>query len=184
MTRTSQLRRSGTRLQRQGALWFQQTKGASQAFFVESRAAGRAFAEELQTATGRLTSTVGKSTGGLQKALHKEALDWQRLVIKQRSAYVAALRARIDQTAKAVKAAPTKLVPKTGAPDKARKAKASKTETEAPIRDYDALTAKDVVSRIQRLSGPQAAAVLEYERARKKRTTVIRAAEQRQAKAS
>jgi hypothetical protein len=35
------------------------------------------------------------------------------------------------------------------------------------------------VSRLQRLSGPQATAVLDYERARKKRATVIRAAEQR-----
>ena len=55
---------------------------------------------------------------------------------------------------------------------------------EAPIRNYDQLTARDVVSRIQRLSGPKATAVLEYERARKKRATVIRAAEQRLSAAS
>lgn len=73
----------------------------------------------------------------------------------------------------------------------ARKPKASKPtdkkaptkKAEAPIRNYDELTAKDVVSRVQRLSGPQATAVLDYERARKKRTTVIRAAEKRLAAA-
>jgi hypothetical protein len=180
MTRTSQLRRSGNRLQRQGTLWFQQTKGAGQTFFVESRDAGLTFARDLQSARHRLTTTVTRSTGGLQKALHKEALDWQGLVIKTRGAYVATLRDRIDRAAKAVKAAPTRLVPKSGGAKK----KSKPATHGVPLRNYDELTAKDVVSRIQRLSGPQAAAVLEYERARKKRTTVIRAAEQRQAKAS
>lgn len=183
MTHTSQLRRSGTRLQRQSVLWLQQTKGAGQLFFAESRDAGLTFARDVQSATNRLTTTVGRSTGGFQKALHKEALDWQRLAIKTRTAYVAALQDRIDRAAKAVKAAPSRLVSKTGAA-KADAAKPKPSKTEAPLRNYDQLTAKDVVSRLQRLSGPQAAAVLEYERGRKKRATVIRAAEQRQAKAS
>jgi hypothetical protein len=52
------------------------------------------------------------------------------------------------------------------------------------MRNYDQLSAKDVVSRVQKLSGPQATAVLYYERGRKKRATVIRAAEQRLAAAS
>ena len=58
-------------------------------------------------------------------------------------------------------------------------AKAAAKSADAPLRNYDQLTAKDVVNRVQRLSGPQATAVLEYERARKKRATVIRAAQQR-----
>ena len=57
-------------------------------------------------------------------------------------------------------------------------------EADAPIRNYDQLTAKDVVARVQRLSGPQATAVLDYERSRKKRATVIRAVEKRLAAAS
>jgi hypothetical protein len=77
---------------------------------------------------------------------------------------------RLDQAAKpaAPKAAP-----------KAKAAKVSPKQGQIPLRNYDRLTAKDVVSRLQRLSGPQATAVLDYERARKKRATVIRAAEQR-----
>jgi hypothetical protein len=77
---------------------------------------------------------------------------------------------RLDQAAKpaAPKAAP-----------KAKAAKVSPKQGQIPLRNYDKLTAKDVVSRLQRLSGPQATAVLDYERARKKRATVIRAAEQR-----
>lgn len=49
----------------------------------------------------------------------------------------------------------------------------------APIPNYDRLTAKAVVGRIQRLSAPQATALLDYERAGKNRTTVVRAAKQR-----
>jgi hypothetical protein len=49
----------------------------------------------------------------------------------------------------------------------------------APIPNYDRLTAKDVVGRIQRLSAPQATALLDYEQARKNRATVVRAVKQR-----
>jgi hypothetical protein len=79
---------------------------------------------------------------------------------------------RLDQTAKPA-------APKAAPKAKAKAAKASPKQGQIPLRNYDKLTAKDVVSRLQGLSGPQATAVLDYERARKKRATVIRAAEQR-----
>jgi hypothetical protein len=85
-----------------------------------------------------------------------------------------------EQIAQATESkAPAKAPPKR----KPRKAKPAprKTESDAPIRNYDQLTAKDVVARIQRLSPPQATAVLDYEQGRKKRATVIRAAKQRAA---
>jgi len=82
---------------------------------------------------------------------------------------------RLDQTA-------TPAAPK--AAPKAKAVKAPPKQGQIPMRNYDKLTAKDVVSRLQRLSGPQATAVLDYERARKKRATVIRAAEQRLSAAS
>ena len=49
----------------------------------------------------------------------------------------------------------------------------------APIRNYDQLTARDVVTRLRRLPAPRATEVLAYEKAGKNRATVIRAAEQR-----
>lgn len=217
MTRTNQLRRSTTRLQRQGMLWFQQTRSAGEMFLTESRDAGVTFAQDMGGASTKLLTTVGSSAEGFRKALHKEALDWRGLALQTRDAYVAALEERLrlaerqavstrealkpgavettvlrsarglleraqsrvderlDQTAKpaAPKAAP-----------KAKAAKASPKQGQIPLRNYDKLTAKDVVSRLQRLSGPQATAVLDYERARKKRATVIRAAEQRLSAAS
>jgi len=217
MTRTNQLRRSTTRLQRQGMLWFHQTRSAGEMFLTESRDASVTFAQDMGGASTKLVTTVDSSAEGFRKALHKEALDWRGLALQTRDAYVAALEERLrlaerqavstrealkpgavettvlrsarglleraqsrvderlDQTAKpaAPRAAP-----------KAKAAKASPKQGQIPLRNYDKLTAKDVVSRLQRLSGPQTTAVLDYERARKKRATVIRAAEQRLSAAS
>ena len=223
MTGTNQLRRSGTRLQRQGALWFQQTQTAGSTFLEEAQDLSVAFGGDMKTAGAKLVATTGRSAQGFQKALRKEALDWQALVLQTRDAYKAALEQRLqnverqalstrealkpetmetavlrsahavleqaqsrvderlEQTAKPAK--PAKLVAaKTAAKPKAAKAAAKKGQS--PLRGYDQLAAKDVVGRVQRLTGPQATAVLEYERARKKRATVIRAAELRLAAAS
>lgn len=228
MTRNHQLRRSGTQLQKQGALSFQQSRAASEAFLVESRTAGLTFARDMKAASGKLASTTGRSADAMGKALRKEALDWQRLVLKTRDAYIAALKERFDraerqalstrdalkpgameatvlgsakglldkaqtrvderleqstQPAKPSKPAARKAAKKPRAA-KPRPGKAQAKTADAPIRNYDKLTAKDVVTRVQRLSGPQATAVLEYERSRKKRATVIRAVEQRLSVAS
>lgn len=228
MTRKNQLQRSGSRLQKHGVLFVSQTRMAGETFAEETRNASVTFVRDIRAASAKLTSNLGRSTEGLQKALHKEALDWQALVLKTRDAYVAALKERVDraerqalttrealkpeslqttvlqstqkllaqaqskvdaqleQAAKPAKAAPA-LKAKAAKP-KAAKAKAAPKaaapKNEAPIRNYDKLTAKDVVSRVQRLSAPQASAVLDYERAKKKRATVIRAVEQRLAVAS
>ena len=223
MTGTNQLRRSGTRLQRQGALWFQQTRTAGSTFLEEAQDLSVAFGGDMKTAGAKLVATTGRSAQGFQKALRKEALDWQALVLQTRDAYKAALEQRLqnverqalstrealkpetmetavlrsahavleqaqsrvderlEQTAKPAKPA-KRVVAQTAAKPKVAKAAAKKGQS--PLRGYDQLAAKDVVGRVQRLSGPQATAVLEYERARKKRATVIRAAELRLAAAS
>ena len=225
MTRNDQLRRSSTRLQRQGTLWFQQTRGAGETFLAESRDAGVTFVKDMEAAGSKLVSSTGRSAQTFRKALGKEALDWQRLVLQTKDAYVAALKERFDRverqalsTREALRpdsvevtvlgsakdllvkaqsrvderleqaarpATPAKAkAPKKPRAAKARPAKGPGKSAHAPLRNYDQLTAKDVVSRVQRLSGPQATAVLEYERARKRRATVIRAAEQRLGAAS
>ncbi len=234
MTRKNQLQRSGSRLQRQGLLFVSQTRKAGETFAEETMNASVTFGRELRVASVKLVSSLGRSTEGLQRALHKEALDWQALVLKTRDAYVAALKARLDKAerqavttrealkpealqttvlqttqkllaqaqskvdaqleeaskpakaptaAKRKAAKPKAAKPKAGAKPKAAP-RAPAKKSDAPIRDYDQLSAKDVVSRVQRLSAPQASAVLDYERAKKKRATVIRAVEQRLAVAS
>lgn len=225
MTRKNQLRRSGTRLRRQGTLSFQQTRGASEIFFAESRDASVTFARDMGAASNKLVTSTGRSADAFRKALYKEALDWQRLVLQTRDGYVAALKERFDraqkqalstrqalkpdsveatvlesakgllekaqsrvderleQATKPAKPVAVKVAKKPRAA-KPKPVKAPAKKAEAPLRNYDQLAAKDVVNRVQRLSGPQATAVLEYERARKKRATVIRAAEQRRSASS
>ena len=226
MTRQNQLRRSGNRLQKQGTLWFQQTRAAGQTFAAEAQHASVAFGRDMNAAGSKLVATAGRSAEGFQKALHKEALDWQALVLQKREAYLAAIEeqrgsverqtqrtrealrpgavettvlqsahdllelaqsrvdARLDQGAKTPKPVPAKAASKPKAAKTAKAAKAGGKKGESPLRGYDRLTAKDVVNRIQKLSAPQATAVLDYERGRKKRATVIRAVEQRLAVAS
>lgn len=204
---------------------FQQTRDASGNFLVESRDAGRTFVRDIGAAGSKLTGSTSHAADAFRKALHKEVLDWQRLVLQTREAYVAALRERflraerqalstrealkpeavettvlesakgllekaqsrvderLEQAAKPAKPVAVKAAKKPRAA-KPRPVTAAAKKADAPLRNYDQLTAKDVVNRVQRLSGPQATAVLEYERARKKRATVIRAAKQRLSVAS
>ena len=222
MTRKNQIQRSGIRLQKQGALFVQQTRKAGETFVGESLNASVTFARDMRAAGTKLVTSLGRSTQGLQKALQTEALDWQALVVKTREAYLTSLKEQVDRaeqrafaTREALRpqslqttmlrstrnllvqaqskvdeqlehaAAPQR--PTTAARPAAKPATAAKTpakKLDVPLRNYDQLTAKDVVNRVQRLSAPQATAVLDYERASKKRATVIRAAEQRLAVAS
>ncbi len=226
MTGHNQLRRSRTRLQRQGALWLDQTRQAGETFIVESQEAGRTFAQDMTSAGTKLASSVKSASQRLQQVVYQEAIDWRDLALKTRDGYIEAWKAqlgrleqqasttrdalkpetveatvlesardllelahekvdqRLEQSSKAAKPAATKSRKKQATKSRAKAKKPQKAASSAPIRDYDELTAKDVASKIQRLSGPQAAAVLDYERARKKRATVIRAAEQRLAAAS
>ena len=223
MTRQNQLRRSGTRLQGQGALWFQQTRHAGETFVAEAQGASVTFGQDMRAASAKLIGSAGRSAQGFQKALHKEALDWQGFVLKTRDAYVADFyerRERVERQAlttqealkpeavettvlqsahdllelaqsrvdarleESAKPAAAKAVSKPKAAKTAKAPKAESKKGQSPLRNYDQLTAKDVVTRVQKLSAPQATAVLDYERARKKRATVIRAAEQRLAAAS
>jgi hypothetical protein len=163
----------------------------------------------MKGASTKLVTTASRSTGGFQRALHKEALAWQALVLQTRDAYVTAIERRLGRaqgrvvnTREALRPGSVETAVLRSAHDlleraqsrvdaqlrrgdrPAKPAKAVVKKGHSPLRNYDQLTAKDVVSRVQRLSAPQATAVLDYEQARKKRATVIRAAQERSAAAS
>jgi len=181
----------------------------------------------MRASSAKLAASLGRSGQGFQKALHKEALDWQGLALQTRDAYMAAIEERRDRVERQALSAREALKPgavettvlrsahdlleqaqsridarlgegaepapakaasnKPKAAKAAKAPKAAKAETkkgQSPLRNYDQLTAKDLATRVQKLTAPQATAVLDYERARKKRATVIRAAEQRLAAAS
>ena len=203
MSHTDQLVLSGNRLQRQGLLFFQQTRQAGKTFAREAQGASVAFADELTSASTRLVNATGRSVAALGVAFRKEAVNWRDLVIKTRDAYVRALKAQVSdlegsaaETREALRPAAlqTRVLRTThdllgsaknlvderleqATPTKAKPA--ARKAGRAPIRNYDRLTAKDVANRIQRLSRPQATALLDYEQVRKNRATVIRAAKQR-----
>ena len=50
------------------------------------------------------------------------------------------------------------------------------TTTEAPIENYDALTAKEIVASLKGFSPAQLLAVFNYENARRQRRTILKAA--------
>ncbi|MBW1754831.1 MAG: hypothetical protein JRJ80_01530 [Deltaproteobacteria bacterium] len=217
MTRKNQLRRSGTRLQQQGALWLQQTRNAGGTFVTEAQDASVTFGQDMKAASAKLVRTAGRSAQGFQKALNKEARDWQAVVLQTRDGYMAAAEERRERVERQAVSAREALKPgavettvlqsahgllelaqsrvdarlEQGAKPAAAKTASKPTAVkvgakkgQSPMRNYDQLTAKDLVTRVQKLSAPQATAVLDYERGRKKRATVIRAAEQRLAAAS
>jgi hypothetical protein len=171
----------------------------------------------MKAASAKLVRTAGRSAQGFQKALNKEARDWQAVVLQTRDGYMAAAEERRERVERQAVSAREALKPgavettvlqsahgllelaqsrvdarlEQGAKPAAAKTASKPTAVkvgakkgQSPMRNYDQLTAKDLVTRVQKLSAPQATAVLDYERGRKKRATVIRAAEQRLAAAS
>jgi hypothetical protein len=149
----------------------------------------------MTAAGSKLTTTVGRSADRLLRELHKEGLHWRDLVLQTREAYAEVARDRLQDVERRAVSAREALNPdalqlallQTAAEalawarrqlEREPRTPASK-QADIPLDDYDQLTARDLVSRVQRLTAPQAIALLDYERARKKRATVIRAAEQR-----
>lgn len=203
MSHTDQLVLSRNHLQRQSLLFFKQTQQAGKAFVCEAQGASVAFADQLTSASTQLVNTTGRSVAAFGAAFRKEAVNWRDLVIKTRNAYVRALKAQVSdlegsaaETREALRPAALQTRVLRTAHDLLGSAKnlvderleqatptkakpAARKAGRAPIRNYDRLTAKDVADRIQRLSRPQATALLDYEQVRKNRTTVIRAAKQR-----
>ena len=179
MSNTNKLVQSGNRLQRQSLLFFQRTRRSGKAFTSETRAASVAFGDEMTHATTKLVDSTGRSAATLGRAFRKEAISWRDLTIKTRDAYVQTLKTRASALEDRAALARDRLRPgpRAGTPVKAKQA--GRETGRAPIRNYDQLTAKDVVGRIRRLSEPQATALLDYEQVRKNRATVIRAAKQR-----
>ncbi|MGB5812608.1 MAG: hypothetical protein WBG86_18885 [Polyangiales bacterium] len=129
-----------------------------EAYVAALSARFQGFEKRAEQAQAALQPTALQSK--VLQATHEVLGDAQKLV-----------EAKLDEATEA----PAK--PTAKAATKARAA--TKKGGRIPIRNYDQLTAKDVVGRLQRLSGPQATAVLDYERSRKNRTTVVKAAKLR-----
>ncbi len=158
----------GAALQKETSLWWELALQTREAY-TESWV-GRV--EELESKAREVTQEANVSIrpAALEKRVWGTA---HEMLARAQSFVEGRLEASVEgKTATRNKTTARKalaIVPKTSAKGSGR----------APIRNYDELTAKDVVRRIQRLSGPQATALLDYEKGGKNRATVIRAAKQK-----
>ena len=123
------------------------------------------------------TDDLGRSALEIRSAV--EPTKVETLILKTVKDVLDTLQARVDARLQLTKPAPKKARSRSTS----KAGRTARTTGGAPIRNYDRLTARDVVTRIQRLSVPRANEVLHYEQAGKNRATVIRAAKQRLAAA-
>jgi hypothetical protein len=135
-----------------------------------------AYVDALRTRLGAVENSVSEARDAVRPdAVRVRALKTAQELIDSAKSAVDAQLAEVDAPKSPAPKAPPKRTPRKATPA-SRKANAG-----APIRNYDQLTAKDVVARIQRLTPPQASALLDYEQGKKNRATVVRAAKQRAA---
>ena len=186
----------------------QRALGAGNAFVEDTKEATTAWVEGTRAASNKLGTGLKKEAVSVQKLTQKQVdttkatlqekaqqsgdkakaltllakpTNVERLVLEAVKSFLTKINAQID----------TRLTTSEKAPSRARrsaartKAKAQRTTAHAktanaePLRNYDALSARDVVAKLQRISAPKADAVLQYEKAGKNRATVLRAARQR-----
>lgn len=188
-----------------GARFAETTFEAGEQFAAETRDASASFAEETKTAGSAFAGTVGAELRAWQALFQARITDPTigRAQLVQDRATALAVKARPETIEELILRSVQDVLKRAGLlvderlkglgqskkrPKKARKGPSrktvSKTQGKTPLRNYDKLSARDVVARIQRLSGPQVSEVLSYEKAKKARATVIRAAQQRAAVAS
>lgn len=183
------------------------TREAGEQFLAEAQDAGITFLEETRTAGSTFAGTFRAEAGAWKSLFDSEVAKPIRLraetaqsranalavKTQRKSIEELVLRSVRDFLEKAGVAVEGRLKALDGrkAPTTKRrkqpshsKGSVAKTGTKKPLRNYDELSARDVVARVHRLSGTQVNAILRYEKAQKKRATVIRAAQQRIAAAS
>lgn len=187
-----------------GTTFLDQTRKAGTQFVSQSRTATEGLAAGVRTEASLWADAVGLSRFEAEIPRLPKTDD---VVSAERSLerrILGALQSALDELHGRVKARLTWLeqqglqlpaetetasgAPKTNGAAKTNGAKANGTsktngakpaDPVPPITGYDELSAKDVVARLERVTGEKAEAILAYENATKKRQTVIRAAEAR-----
>jgi hypothetical protein len=175
------LRTTGDQLGRQGV-----------SFVMETRDAGRGFIDHTLEAAASAVSRTRDAGGSVVATVRSEAEAWKGFLDNHRSQVSQGVRHWVSIRTLEYRLLSTvhkglseldgqlegrlKELSTTAAPELSP----SKPKR-LPIGNYDSLTAKEVVSRLDRLSSGQVQAVYEHERRQKQRQTVLRAAKQRMA---
>ena len=194
MKLTQQLKKSQKGLESAGTLFVTDSRQNTEELIQRAFDAGTAFVEDTKEATTAWVDGTRAATNKLGTGLKKEAISVQKLTQQQVDTTKATLQEKAQQSGDKAKALsllakPTnveKLVleavksflTKINAQIDTRLTTSEKANAE-PLRNYDTLSARDVVAKLQRISAPKADAVLQYEKAGKNRATVVRAARQR-----
>ena len=181
-----------------GGAFVDEARGASGSFVSQTREAGEdlvaivqneveAWVSYLKTQELLQLPELPESISAPELPAKLSTADIERQILEAVRQALSAVEGQVGQLEGRIDGR-LKLIGKPASLPKSAKAKAKKpaagkskaaTSEKAPFRGYDAMTAKDVAARVARLAGDKAEAVLAYEKANKKRATVLRAAKQR-----
>lgn len=182
-------------------LFLDKTRKAQKKFVDDTRKAGQTFASSSTEAGKSLYAGVGQEArlwlatleanvkvpalpSGTPVAAVKDRKVLERELLLRVEALLGELVGKVHARVELLAPPAPEPTTATTAPKRENGARATSPGTLAampapPIGNYDELSAKEIVARLERLTDEKTAAVLAYENATKKRATVLRAAEQR-----
>jgi hypothetical protein len=183
-TLTHRLRATGDHLAREGVAFVTVTRDAGRGFVDTTREAAASAVTRTRDAGENILTTARSEAdawrgfleerrtqlaSGVRQWVSLRTIEYRLLRSVHRS--IAELDGQLEGRLKELAPEVAETSPTNGAP--APKAK------RMPIGNYETLTAKEVVARLDRLSAGQIQKVYEHERKSKQRQTVLKAAKQR-----
>jgi hypothetical protein len=182
-TLTHRLRATGDHLAREGVAFVTVTRDAGRGFVDTTReAAASAVSRTRDAGENILTTALSEAdawrgfleerrtqlASGVRQWVSLRTIEYRLLRSVHRS--IAELDGQLEGRLKELATEVAETSPANGAPAKPKR---------MPIGNYETLTAKEVVARLDRLSAGQIQKVYEHERKSKQRQTVLKAAKQR-----
>jgi hypothetical protein len=177
------MRTTGDQVSRQGVAFVMETRDASRGFFDHTREAAAAALGRTRDAGGNVVATVRSEAEAWREFLHQRRARLStgvRRTIGIRAIehrLLASVHRGLSELDGQVEGRLKELSSADGAPS-ADRTKRLPRQGRSPMGNYDSLTAREVVSKLDKLTTAQVQSVYDYERATKKRQTILRAAKQ------
>lgn len=194
-TLKAQAAATAARLKDRGLTFVEETRAATTNLFTETRGAGERFVGTARDAGEQLVAAVREETEAFVRLARELAsmprlpapaevrdlaetearertFELQKQLLVRLKQTLAQVEAKVDARLGGLEAPAAKTKKKSVA-----KAKPSTKAGKAPLAGYDALTAKEVLSKLATADVETAAAVIAYEKAHKNRKTIVEAAE-------
>jgi len=184
-TLPSQIESSQKRLLTDGQHFLEQTRGAASSFANRTLSAGQHFLAETREAALALREEAAGAGQHLLVATRDEAGQWAGFVGSQRESVAGELkltllrggleRRLLSSVMVGLDTLEVRVESRLSDLEK-RATLPADVPQKAPFRGYDALTAKQVVARMAKLAPSAIEALVVYEKANKRRSTVLKAA--------